>query len=1010
MFVFPEESRNSSHARQQSLTISRPFLKQLFALTFRFPEYTIMAPANVAPFFERGKRMRKTILILAGLWIFTGGVAAADVTVQPNSPMLAFAGKEISDALTERKKTAPAARLGGPRVVAGVFDWLPDKAGVSPPPQAAEAYAITRMPDGRIVVAGHDEPGAMYGALEVAEQIRLGGAACLSSDAASVASKSSKPFLAVRQYKYNLPSVGDGLDYFHSEEHWRGFFDLLARARFNSIGFWHLHPFPFMIAFDRFPEAAVLSPDHTARNIRTFSMIFRLAKERNIRTFLINWNIHLSSKLAAAHKIPDSNFDSPLVRDYMRYCVAQTLKTYPDLTGLGVCAGERMPSEDYDWREQWIKDTFVAGVKDAGRVVPLLHRYWYAAPDSIQRIICADYPGEVYVEIKYNGEHMYSGLRNHFLDPDWIDFPDYMKYLSRDPQKAERNVMDHLQWINLPGRTYKIMWHLRNDCVFLFRWGDPAFVRSVIENSHPEYSVGFLMGEESVRPGPDTSHTEKAQPHQTWQYEWERHWFRFLLWGRLSYDPSIPEDRWRGLFRARFGADGDDLYTAYARSSFVIPATTRFHFNYMNGDWQPEWCWGLWNTGFGRGYNYRDRQGFHNVIEFVFNHTIEDALLDIPEYVGMLLRGETPPAGVLTPLQVADQLEAASKETAEAVARVRARGAPRGEAECYCEEFAATAALGLYYAEKIRAATDLMRFFAAGDPNHRQSAVARLQAARDAWMRFVALSAPHYRKASSPPQGCQRTVRDVERDILIAQNARAAPAAIEELGVLQRAAQRRRFDFSRVADLVRATLVPYVPPVRQIDEVVLSPASCDVMVLGKEAWGFDALSADKKRAVVDAVAEGVNLVIFFQNFPKFDASWLPGNIAGSEKDADAFRWTSDHPIAKGVEPADLSGRAVVNDPLDGGDDAWQSLTEPRGGLMLRRHGKGWIIFCQLDVLHRYKDPAARRLLENIIAFAAGDRKTPRVVLLDEPSGADSVMAQLKLPFLWYDELPLKAKE
>jgi hypothetical protein len=116
-----------------------------------------------------------------------------------------------------------------------------------------------------------------------------------------------------------------------------------------------------------------------------------------------------------------------------------------------------MPSEDYDWREQWIKDTFVAGIKDWGRVVPLLHRYWWAAPDSIQRIIAADYPGEVTVEIKYNGEHMYSGLRPHFLDKDWIDFPDYMKYLTRDPKKPVPNVMDHLQWIEQRPRNYKIM-------------------------------------------------------------------------------------------------------------------------------------------------------------------------------------------------------------------------------------------------------------------------------------------------------------------------------------------------------------------------------------------------------------------------------------------------------------------------------------------------------------------------------------------------------------------------
>jgi hypothetical protein len=921
--------------------------------------------------------------------------ATAGVTIQPESQMLAFGGSEITAALKDRGEEAT--------VVVGTYAWLADKQGVTPPPDAKEAYAVTKTADGRIIIAGQDEAGAMYGALEAAEQIRVGGAQ-------SVSAKSAKPFLPVRQYKYNIPEIADGQEYFHTEEYWRGFFDLLARARFNSIGFWQHHPFSYMITFERFPEAAVLTPEQTQRNIKTFSMIFRLAKERNIQTFIINWNIHISPKFAQFHKIPTDGYDSPLVREYMRYCVAQTLRTYPDLTGLGVCAGEHMPSEDYDWREQWVKDTFVAGVKDSGRVVPLIHRYWWAAPDSIQRIIAADYPGQVFVEIKYNGEHMYSGLRPHFLDADWIDFPDYKKYLSRDPKKPVPNVGDHLQWIRQTPRNYQIMWHLRNDCMFLFRWGDPEFVRQVVRNSHPEYTVGFLMGEEMTQPGVDKTHTEQAQAHQTWKYEYERHWFRFLLWGRLGYDPTIPDDHWRALFRSRFGKAGDDLYGAYAQSSVVIPTITRFHFNYMNGDWQPEWCWGSWNTGFGRGRNYRDRRGFHDVIEFAFNHTIEDGILDIAEYVGMSLRGEQPPQDALSPLQVADQLEAASQAAAAAVERIRAQGEQTGEAACYAQEFAATAALGGYYAEKIRGATELMHFFATGETSHRDAAVAHLRAATGHWRRFVELSVPHYRRASSGPSGCERNLRMVERDILLAETAQAAPDALAKLGVLQRAAQRPHFDFTLVSDLVSNSLAPDSEPIMMIDRVDLSPATCDFMILGKEAWKFNALPAEKKRVVLDAVDKGVNLVLFFQNFPKFDASWLPGGIGSRDKDSNEFQWTEVHPITSKVDPSALAGRAVVNDALTGGDAEWKNLTEPCGGLMLRQQGKGQIIFCQLDVLHRYKEPGARQLIENILAFAAGGRKKPRIVILDAGSGTIAALDKMKVPVMWLDELPVEEKK
>lgn len=933
---------------------------------------------------------RGELLLVAAMLLFALGTAhgESELTVQPGSAMLDFARGQVAEALKGRGEEATA--------LIGTYAWLPEKQGVPAPPEAAEAFTIAKGPDGRLVIAGHDEAGAMYGALEAAEQIGIGGVR-------SVAVRTAKPFLAVRQYKYNLPPTADGQEYFHTEEYWGGFFDLLAKARFNSIGFWQHHPFPYMIAFDRFQEAALLTPEQTQRNIRTFTMIFRLAKERNIQTFLINWNIHLSPNFAKAHDIAEERFDSPLVREYMRYCVAQTLRTYPDLTGLGVCAGEEMPSEDYDWREQWIKDTFVAGVKDAGRVVPLLHRYWWAAPDSIQRIIAADYPGQVLVEIKYNGEHMYSGLRPHFLDPDWIDFPDYMKFLERKPKEPMPNVVDHLQWIRQKPRNYQIMWHLRNDCMFLFRWADPEFVRQVVRNSHPEYSIGFLMGEESTRPGLDATHTEKSQGHQTWKYEYDRHWFRFLLWGRLAYDPDLPDDHWRAVFGRRFGEAGDDLYTAYTQTSFVIPAVTRFHFNYMNGDWQGEWCIGEWNTGFGRGRNYRDSRPFHDVLEFVFNHTIEDGILDIPEYAGMLARGETPPANVLTPLQMADQLEQAATAGAAAAERLRARGDANGEVVCCRDEFAATAELGAYYAEKIRGATGLMRFFAGGDAAHRDAAVERLKKAAERWARFTELSVPHYKGASR----CERNRLAVARDVLIAETAQAAPEAIAALGVLQRASQRPRFDFTTVAPLVRDTLAPSIVPIRQLDRVNLSPDTCDAMILGREAWDFNALPAEKKAAVLDAVANGVNLVIFFQNFPKFDMSWLPGSIAGADSDADEFRWTAEHPICANVDPKALSGHAVVNDALVGGDAEWKSLTDPPGGLMIRSHGKGQIIFCQLDVAHRHKDPVACQLVRNILTFAAGNRKNARLVLLDPGAGTDSALTKMGVKCLWLDELPLK---
>ena len=928
-------------------------------------------------------------------------VALGEVTANSDSPVLRFASDEITMALKGKGEDA--------RVFLGAFETFRDRAAKKPP-AVAEAFTITRS-GSTIVVAGHDQIGAMYGGLEAAEQIALGGVN-------SVVAKEAKPFLALRQFKYNFPAMRDQ-GWIHSEEYWRSFFGLLAKARMNSVGFWRTQPFSEMIRFKKFPEAAILSPEQTARNIRTWRMVFRFARERGISTFLINWNIHLPPPFAKAHNLKTEGEDAPVVRQFMRYCVAQTLKTYPDLTGIGACAGERLPSDDYDWREQWIKDTFIAGIRDSGRIVPLLHRYWWASCDSLKRIICADYTGQILVPLKFNGEQMYSGFRPHFLDEDWIDFPDYriwLKRKTRQPASEIRGVVSHMAWIPTKPYPYKIVWHLRNDTIHTYRWGDPDFVRRVVRNSRQDYSVGYLMGEERTQRGIDDELTEEARQNQTWKYHHERHWFRFMLWGRLGYDPTIPDGRWIALFEKRFGKQmGRDLFTAYQQASKVIPLVSRFHFNYMNGDWAPEWCAGSWNTGFGRGRNYRDgRDDFHDIIEFVFNHTIDDSILDPPESVGIMLRGARVPEGALTAAHVVARLVAAKEKLREVLDRVGKADGLGGEAKSMWLEFTVMAQLGEYYEKKISAANALMRYFATGSEDAHATAVTEATHALNAWRRLMQFGAAHYRKAAEGSRSYKRMLSRVQRDVVLAKTAGCAAEEVKKLGVLERAKDRPRYDFSNpeLRKLIEDRLAPATRPLFMLDKVELSPKTCDILVLGREAWGFNDLAAAKKKRVIDAVEKGVVLVLFFQNFPRFDTSWLPGQIRGKDSDANSFQWTDPkHRIALKLDARDLDGRAVVNDRLVGYDESWACITDPPGGLCIRKHGKGMIVFSQLDVLHRYRERPARRLCHNIIRFAARGKAKPRVVVLDaSSSGTARMLGKVNVRYQWIDDLPLRVPD
>ncbi|HMC59474.1 MAG TPA: hypothetical protein VKJ01_09805, partial [Candidatus Solibacter sp.] len=375
-----------------------------------------------------------------------------------------------------------------------------------------EAFRI-RAAEGGYAVMGGDARGAMYGALDFAEQLEL----TAQVRDKQVRDKEEQPSLAVRALKFNVPLPGTGYlseedlannEWFWSMDYWRTFLDMAARNRYNAITFWSAHPYGRMVRVPKYPEAMDVPAAELDRNIAFFRQLFQLAADRGLDTYLVTWNIHVSRAFAQRHKVPAAGFDSPLVRDYQREAIKALFATYPMLTGLGTTAGERMDVMTAKQKMDWIAGTYLAALKQVGRPVPFILRYWQAEPEpAVAMLAAANYPGPVYLDIKFNGEHMYSSVKPHVLDP---------------------------KWVALAHGRYRLLWHLRNDDLFILRWGDPDFVRETVRNMSGPDTAGFVEGSEVDVPGPDRIHTETAKAHLDWQYKFEKHWFRYMLWGRVG--------------------------------------------------------------------------------------------------------------------------------------------------------------------------------------------------------------------------------------------------------------------------------------------------------------------------------------------------------------------------------------------------------------------------------------------------------------------------------------------
>ncbi len=714
-----------------------------------------------------------TVFLLAG--VQTGMLFASEtvsVRYDARVPALEFATSELVGALKAADlqplvstSDEPVTAATGWTVVVGLLDQMrqmnPALAGIQ---LVEEGFAICPVPGEKLIlVAGADARGGMYGTLDLAESIEMGGAL------SDVKAKTESPSMPVRSLKFNMPGWDtleitpewkDDWDWFTKPDYWRAWFRMMARNRYNVFTLWHCHPYHWMVRVPKYPEATGLSDEEMDRFQKAFHFIFAEAARHGVETYLITWNIHYPPKFARKHNLEPAGQDAPVVRDYMREAIRAVLREYPGLTGVGTCPGEAMfgtPAEN----EAWLMDTYVPAILEVRGPQKFIHRYWGSEPKPMQEVFAARYPGKVYLDLKYNGESMYSSPKPHFVGPAWLD------------QKP---------------RNYDILWHLRNDDLYLFRWGDAAFARELTKHCVGPGIAGYVMGSEYERPGPDRLYSDYGRRHQTWTQDFEKHWYRFMLWGRLGYNTSLPDSHFRQVFATRFGSPfGPRFCDVQTVASKIMPLVESFHWNYMNFDWAGESCVNLNSTintardGKGRNPNYRElgdyRGNFNNIREWIFNWTIDDEeFIGIPEYVGNLMAGARKGPGEekrQSPEDVADTLDRYAGQIEEGLKQlVPEPGMPGySEAVSWQWDLRLLAHLARYYAGKTRGGTDLLYYWCTGDAAAQQRAIAALTRAREHWLELVDLGGRVYTfpKVSIYPQlEWSQYVRDVDRDIALA--------------------------------------------------------------------------------------------------------------------------------------------------------------------------------------------------------------------------------------------------
>jgi hypothetical protein len=313
-------------------------------------------------------------------------------------------------------------------------------------------------------------------------------------------------------------------------------------------------------------------------------------------------------------------------------------------------------------------------------------------------------------------------------------------YSDPKPQFARKDILGEMP------RGLRLWLTVRNDDIYSFRWGDPEYARAYIRNMPgPDQLAGFYMGPDGYIWGREFISTEPETPRELVM---RKQWYSFMLWGRLSFDPTLPDALFERTLGERFPeVPAAKLYAASARASKIIPRITTFSWGDIDIKWFPEGCTGHPNV-----------RGFYTVEKFVHGESMPGSgVLSIQEY----LKG----ASGMTPPQVAEELRGHAAATLELVSGMRP--VKNKELRLTLGDFECMAHLGNYYAEKILGAVALAKL-------QRDTAVRHLRVALEHWKKYAAAATAQYK-----PQRLTRIGRfdlneltaKVEADIVLAQKS-----------------------------------------------------------------------------------------------------------------------------------------------------------------------------------------------------------------------------------------------
>lgn len=517
------------------------------------------------------------------VWFFAvwcGFAVAADrveLIADPTLPAPARYG------LARMQRSLAAQGAGGERILAG----LATSGGPAARALQAEGVAVPTGPEALVirktkagmVLCGSDARGLMYAALDVAQ-----------SGLSAVRETSERPYVLGRGVSMYTMQRRYFESRLYDERQWERYFDLLAQSRINNFvvifgyengGF--LAPvYPYFFDTPGFPEVRFtgLTSAEQQRNAAAFHAMIRIAHERGIDVTAAIWD-HIYRGGVQGGGIAGANdtVGKPLpwlvtglternLVPYTKAALRRFIETFPEIDALQFRMHDESGLKKKEMGSFW-HDVFVMLHESHPKV--RLDLRAKELPDSIIDDALAQ-KLNLQVSTKYWMEQM--GL------------PYHPTHINRENQRDRRH--GYADLLRYPQR-FKVHWQLwSGGTARLLLWADPSYVRRFAASTRlyggDSFDVNEMLATKMLGEPHDAAPRDILNPqYRYYDYEFERYWHFYQLWGRLTYNPDTPAVVWESEFKHRLGpVAGIEAMQAEHLASRVLPRIVAAAYLYSN--------------------------------------------------------------------------------------------------------------------------------------------------------------------------------------------------------------------------------------------------------------------------------------------------------------------------------------------------------------------------------------------------------------------------------------------